>query len=393
MKNITIICEYDPFHNGHAYQITSLRREYPGAGIICIMSGNFTERAEPAMTGKFERARAAVRCGADLVLELPFPYSCAGAEFFASAGVHIADSLGTVDMLSFGSECGDIETIKKTANDLLSPEFNEALLSAKDKEREKSYAVLREEVYGLLYGGEDILKQPNNILALEYVKAIIEKNSAIRPITLKREGAGYNEKELIGKKYPSASALRTKIKIDGIEAVREYMPGAAYEVFENREYADVKYIERGILASLRLADPDEFENISEASGGLGRRICELSKSAKSLDELFSDAATKRYTNAKIRRAVLNYLIGVREEDVKAPPRYTQLLAANAKGREILKKAKTNFTVLTRPSEYKSCDAATRAQILLSHRADSIYSLMFPNAKSAYEYITASPYVE
>lgn len=393
MKNIAIICEYNPFHNGHAYQIDAIRNEYPDAGIVCIMSGNFTERAEPAILQKFERARAAVRCGADLVLELPFPYSCAGAEFFATAGVRIADSLGVVDALSFGSECGNIDIITKTAKNLLSPVFIEKVSFGAERSKEKSYAAIREEVYEETFGGAGILKEPNNILAIEYVKAIIRQKSAIRPITLLREGAGYGELELSYLSCPSAASIRAAIKKDGIERVRGYMPHGAYEVYKDGGYADISYLERGILAGLRLADPDDFDDIAEASGGLGRRICEASKEANSLGELFSLAATKKYTNARIRRAVLYYFAGVREEDLKALPLYTQLLGATSKGREILKYSKNNFIVLTKPAEYKKCDEEVQKQIKLSHRADSIYALMQPTAKSAYEYITASPYIE
>ncbi len=392
MKNIAIICEYNPFHNGHEYQINAIKKKYPDSRIVCIMSGNYTQRAEPAVYDKYTRARTAIMGGADLVLELPFPYSSAGAEYFASAGVHIADSLGCIDMLSFGSECGDTEKIVQTAKNLLSDDFNDALDTV-TSDKSQSYAALREKVYAELYGDASILREPNNILALEYVKALIKKNSSIRPITLRREGNAYNDTKIDPCAYPSASALRALIRDGGRDKLSSYMPKEAAKLLSMCDSADIGLLERGVIARLRLDLPDSIENIAEASGGLGRRIYDAAKEASTFEELFSLAATKKYTNARIRRVLLNYIIGVREGDIKTMPTYTQLLASNEKGREILKSAKKNFCIFTKPADYKNAPHDTLSQAELSHKADSIYPLMLKKGGTAYENIIATPYIE
>ena len=393
MKNIAIICEYNPFHNGHAYQIASLKDEYPDANIVCIMSGNYVQRAEPAIYDKYTRAHAAILGGADLVLELPFPYSLAGAEYFASAGVHIANSLGCIDMLSFGSECGDIKKIEQTAKNLLSDDFNNKLNSMLETKKTQSYASSREKLYEEMYGCANILTEPNNILAIEYIKALIKFNSDIRPITIERKGNAYNNTELSDDSYPSASALRLLIQNGDADKLSEYVPEKIASILNEREPADMAMLERGVLAMLRLADTDSLETAAEGAGGLGRRIHESAKDAKSLEELLSACATKKYTNARIRRVIFNYLAGVREADIKAMPKYTQMLAANEKGRAILKRAKKNFNIITKPADYKKLDADVISQVELSHKADSIYTLMRKSSGTSYENLTSTPYIE
>ena len=216
MKVAGIVAEYNPFHSGHLYQISKIREEFgEGTAIIAIMSGNYTQRAEVAFCGKDIRARGAVDCGVNLVLELPFPYCSSSAEIFAESGVCIADALGIVDYLSFGSECGDAKKIKACAEIMLTAE----------------YALLRDSIYsGDSVGYAEaceraylkLLKDPtasipftsNNILAIEYTKAILKRKSNIKIHTVKRVGAAYNDTDLDKGGLSSATAIRRAFSSD-----------------------------------------------------------------------------------------------------------------------------------------------------------------------------------
>ena len=186
MKTTAVICEYNPFHRGHEYQINAIKNS--GSYVVCIMSGGFVQRGGPALYDKYVRAEAAVRMGADLVVELPFPYCSSAAEFFAKGGVALADSLGLIDELCFGSESGDIVQLETAVSNITSPRLAEEMKKARaDKNnKDKSFAVLRQEAYGALFGdGFPLL--PNDILGVEYIKALNELKSSIRPVTYKRE--------------------------------------------------------------------------------------------------------------------------------------------------------------------------------------------------------------
>ena len=316
-------------------------------------------------------------------------YSSAGAEYFAAAGVHIADSLGCVDMLSFGSECGDIDEIKNAATLLTSRSFTEAFELEIIKNKDKSFASIRETVFEKMGGKAEILRSPNNILAIEYCKALIKTNSKIEPITLRRNGDGYNSSEITGEANPSATALRAALKND--TEISAYMPAPVCDIYKSVDgYADIKRLESAIISHLRLVEPDSLDTIAECSGGLGRRICDIAREASDFDTLVSLAATKKYTNARIRRAILYSFMGVHESEIKELPSYTQLLGANTKGREILKRAKNNFNIIVKPAEYKELGEKSLSQIKLTHKADSVYPLFFEKGGPAYRYITSTP---
>ena len=209
---VAIIAEYNPFHSGHAYQLDAIREEFGAdTNIIAVMSGNYTQRGEIAVADKYLRAEWAVRCGVNLVLELPFPYSMSSAEIFARAAVSIITSLGVVDYISFGSEIGDKDKLSAIAENMLKPEYNESFLtlSASPEYKNLGYPALCEAAYKNAFSLDitDVFK-PNNILAIEYIKAVKELSSPVKIHTVKRLGAGYSEKELVGFRHPSAMSIR-----------------------------------------------------------------------------------------------------------------------------------------------------------------------------------------
>ena len=216
MKTVLIISEYNPFHKGHKYQLDDIRKQYgEDTAIIALMSGNYTQRGDVAIMDKYVRAECAVRGGANLVLLLPFPYSASSAEFFANAGVAIANSLGIVDILAFGSESGDVNFLYSVAENMLSSEFYNSLkkLMSDDEKKNLGYPKLCEIAYKQLFSYElgESFFSPNNILAIEYIKALIKTKSNIIPYTTKRIGANYNCEKIMNSQFQSATAIRNEL--------------------------------------------------------------------------------------------------------------------------------------------------------------------------------------
>lgn len=402
MKTAAIISEYNPFHNGHKYQIEKAR-ELLGedTAIIAIMSGNFTQRGEVAFADKTTRAICAVECGVNLVLELPFPFSMSSAEFFAKSGVKIANELKIVDYLVFGSECGNIDLLTKIADNMLSGNFANAISSQDNDKKDLGYAAQCEAVYNELFPEElnSGFFTANNILAIEYIKALKSLNSSIIPITIKREGAGYSSDFDEETSYQSACSLRTLLKQNNKSAF-DYMPKNAVCVLqkaisEGHCPTDEAKLDSAVISSFRLNSLLDGKDIHDASGGLYNRISNMSKAATSISSLVSLIETKKYTRSRIKRAIWNSYFGVTSSDVKKLPFYTQILAMDKTGRSLLKKAKkmTNFSILTKPSSYSNLEVDAKKQKEMSDRADAVYDLTRKKPISANYSLTFTPYVK
>lgn len=402
MKTAAIISEYNPFHNGHKYQIEKAR-ELLGedTAIIAIMSGNFTQRGEVAFADKTTRAICAVECGVNLVLELPFPFSMSSAEFFAKSGVKIANELKIVDYLVFGSECGNIDLLTKIADNMLSGDFANAISSQDNDKKDLGYAAQCEAVYNELFPEElnSGFFTANNILAIEYIKALKSLNSSIIPITIKREGAGYSSDFDEETSYQSACSLRTLLKQNNKSAF-DYIPKSAVCVLqkaisEGHCPTDEAKLDSAVISSFRLNSSLDGKDIHDASGGLYNRISNMSKAATSISSLVSLIETKKYTRSRIKRAIWNSYFGVTSSDVKKLPFYTQILAMDKTGRSLLKKAKkmTNFSILTKPSSYSNLEVDAKKQKEMSDRADAVYDLTRKKPISANYSLTFTPYVK
>ena len=404
MKVAAIISEYNPFHNGHEYQIKKLREMLgEDTAVVAIMSGNYTQRGEIALADKTVRARAAVECGVNLVLELPFPFSMSSAEFFAKSGVKIADKIGVVDYLVFGSESGNIDELSNIATIMSSDEYTLTLESLFKNEAYDNYGypelcqIALEKIYG-----KDIPKYfltPNNILAVEYLKAISAFSSRIAPIAIKREGAGYLDIINPMTEFQSATAIREELALGNYSAL-DYVPNNAKSIYidainNGKTPSDVTRLDVGVISSFRLNSPKADVDIHDATGGLYNRLCDLSTEANSIYTLTAMAETKKYTKARIRRAIWNSFFGVTSSDVRALPCYTQVLAMDSVGRSILKKIKkiSDFPVITKPSSYKDYSDNVIRQKELSAKADSIYGLALKNPNSGRFALTFTPYVK
>ncbi len=380
---IFIVCEFDPFHFGHKYLIDCARALAENSPIICIMSGNFTQRGECAVIDKYDRAKAAVLCGADLVLSLPVQYSSACAELFARGAVRIAKEISCGDdcALLFGSESGDIKSLTLCAERISSLEFTKELDKIKG---DMQYPKKRADVYKEIYGDDGILSSPNNVLGIEYIKAINKYAPNIRPLTVKRAYAEHNSTKTAGK-YASATYIRGKTDTD------EYLlhvPKATHEIYKGANFpANIRNAEKIILSKLRNIQGGDY---SDCGGGLLEMISDRAKKSSSYDELLQLCATKKYTNAKIRRAILSAVLGISEEDRKEAPSYTLLLGADGVGLEYLSKTKKrhrNLCIITKPSDHTSVP-----QFMLEAEADNLFSFMMPKTAPFNYSIRKTPFI-
>ncbi len=325
MKVAGIICEYNPLHLGHGKQLRFLKDR--GYAVVCLMSGNFVQRGHPAIFDKSLRAEAAVLSGADLVLELPVTGVLSSAEGFAREGVRILSRLcGT---LCFGAETGNPQLLCSTAQALLSPDFSPALRQQLDTG--KSFPAARQAALEALGLDGSLLSAPNNILAVEYCKAILSQNSPMEPLPIHRPG-GYHD-TLPDPENPSATALREAI-LSGTPW-EPYIPAPAAELFQNAPIHTLPAGERAILARLRTMKDAEFEALPFGSEGLWRKLMHESRREATLEGILTAVKSKRYTRSRLDRMVMCAFLGIQEAMLQAPAPYARVLAFNDTGRCLL----------------------------------------------------------
>ncbi|MGM9625286.1 MAG: nucleotidyltransferase family protein [Eubacteriales bacterium] len=398
MAVIGIICEYNPLHRGHAYQLAEIRRRYPTSTVLCVMSGSFTQRGTPAVLSKFARARAAVSLGADIVTELPVPYAIAGAEWFARGGVRLLRALGA-DTLCFGTEGDAAPALISAAQRLDSPAFRAALSAAQADAANASrgYPVLVEQVYTQLYGAEDasLLRTPNNILGISYIRAANADGMQMRFEGIPRIGAAHDaplaETADRMTETVSASAVRACLH-RGLDArAMELLPAESAEILRQETEAG-RLVRRPepILGALmlqryRTAQQAELARYAGLSGGTAGRLCRAAAACADLSGFYAQAASKSMTHAAIRRAALCGLLGITDAMQHAAPVYTQLLAAaeTDAASALLRgyaaryrKADTELpAVITRPASYKRCNAAVREAFEKTLCADAVWGML------------------
>ena len=340
MKNCVIIAEYNPFHNGHMWQIEQARK-LGAKTITVIMSGNFVQRGSMSIFPKECRTTVALNCGADLVIELPAPYSTATAEKFACSGVDIANHLGFIDSIIFGAETPDISKLMEIAEMLLTPQFSDVLKTYLSDGI--TFAVARSHACEtILTGSSDILSSPNNILSIEYCKAILKTKSKITPFVLGRIGAHHHATATDGK-YASATYLR------GIpqENWGDFVPEKALEIYNkehgNENMLDYNRFELASVSRLRFASTSYIAEIADVSEGLENTLYNAIQKATTLEDVYSMAKSKRYTHARIRRLVLSTVLGLKKSLPYSPP-YIRVLGANSDGFTLLGENKKNITL-------------------------------------------------
>ena len=324
-----IICEYNPLHLGHKKQIDYLRNQ--GHAVVCLMSGNFVQRGYPAIFDKMTRAEAALHCGADLVLELPVPYALSSAEGFAAGGVDILSRI--CDHICFGAEAQDADTLMQTANCLLSPQFSQMFRQHIDKGL--SFPAARSAALADCGLDATLLATPNNILAVEYCKAILAQKSPLKPLVIHRQGSYHDT--LPDPENPSATALRRLLE-NGKEW-QAYVPSEVADCFTNAPIHQLKNGESAILYRLRTMDDTEFEALPYGSEGLWRKLMHASRSCANLEQIIAATKSKRYTRTRIDRMILCALLGITEEIRTSPVPYCRVLGFNDTGREILRSVK------------------------------------------------------
>lgn len=331
MRNTGIICEYNPLHLGHKKQLDRIRAADPDGGIVCLMSGNFVQRGKPAVFDKLVRAKAAVLSGADLVLELPVTAALSSAEGFASEGVRILSKL--CQRLCFGAETADVKLLMATAQALLSDDFSTALRVQLDKGL--SFPAARQAA--LLEMGESgpLLETPNNILAVEYCKAILAQNSSLEPWPILREGSYHDI--TADEENPSATAVRALMESGG--DWENFIPEGCRELFDSAPIHTLQMGEKAILARLRTMTQVEFAALPYGSEGLWRKLMKNAHSCTTLEDILTATKSKRYTRTRLDRMVMCAFLGLTEQDLTAPVPYVRVLAFNDRGREILKQAR------------------------------------------------------
>lgn len=375
--HIAVITEYNPFHLGHEYQLVQIRHAFPDACITAIMGGIFSQRGEPYVASPYTRADAAVACGADLCLELPFPFSCAPAGIFARAGVEIAAKIGA-DMLAFGSECGDIDELSLILSRLESDEMRRVVENEGEKiGRTKAYA----NAYKKLYGA-DAPDKPNDILAIEYMRAIKNGGYKIKPYTIKRVG---DFKSGEGG-FASATSIRRDFKNGGLNSLCGKVPALAEEIYKNEPFgSDIEKIASAVLLKLCETDGD----VAFSGGGLLGHIKNAAQNTASIAELCEKSATKRYTDAEISRAILYSLFSVSKSDLEKDVHYTRLFAANTRGREVLNQIR-DIEIITKPSAYRSLSDNARAQFERTFLPERAFALCLDGK---YEFLKQSPRIK
>lgn len=378
MKIAGVVAEFNPLHNGHALLMKKVR-ETGFSHIVVVMSGNYTQRGEAACLLKSARCRAALLCGADLVIELPLPFAVSSAENFAKGAVSIFNSIGCIDSLCFGSESGDIDKLNGCAKRIL--EINRSPLLSEKLKLGYSFPAARALAAGEEFS--DILRNPNDTLAVEYIKSLVTLKSTVIPFTIKREGARHDETEL-GRTSASASAIRNLFSSGHFDEAFAFIPNSAAEIFRTeissqRGPFDTKKAELSILSKIRSMSASEFSLIPDVTEGLENRIFSAAQSSCSLEELYSKIKSKRYTMSRIRRIILCAYLGVDRTFTASLPPYIRVLGFNERGIEILRAAKNSavLPIFMRHADFADADDFSRKLYALECLSTDLYALCLP----------------
>lgn len=369
MRISAIICEYNPFHNGHAYLNRTIKET--GDVVVGIMSGPFTQRGDVALLSKYKRAKAALLNGADLIVELPAVYACSNAQRFARAGVEIAAALGCVDRLCFGSEHGSIDEILQAADAVCDSRVTADTMALQEKG--VYYPKALEQSVEAHFGKElaQIIASPNNILGVEYCKAL--QGTGITPETFQRKGTGHDSSITAGD-IASASHIR-KLFLKGDNTAFRYIPENTQYMFQNP--ARLQKLEPAFLYKLRTMTAEEFKQLPDVGQGLENRIYSVVRNSNTLAEIVDNIKTKRYTHARIRRIMVHALLDITAALQENPVPYIRVLGFNEAGAEVLKCAKqaNKLPVITKVGAgYKQLTGTAKEVFDIDLKASDIFGL-------------------
>lgn len=345
-KVLGIVAEYNPFHNGHLYHLEKSKQETGSKYTVAIMSGNFTQRGSTSLMDKWSKAEAAIQCGVDLVIELPVLYAISSAENFAEGSIKILDSLKVIDYISFGSETADIEILKKCADVLYREPRGYKTLLSHELKKGISYPKARENAL-MMYLNDirkyaNVLSSPNNILGIEYLKALHKLKSKIQPFTIPRYEAGYNDLSYTGN-IASSTAIRNMIKNNGFNALQNLMPDPSYatlvdNIKTGHIIPDISVFEREIIYVLRKMSTSEIAELPDVSEGLEFAIKNAANSCNTIVEFLNIIKTKRYPTTRLQRILLYALLGITKKDIDISRRiepYVRVLGLNNKGKILI----------------------------------------------------------
>lgn len=393
--NITgIITEYNPFHNGHKFHLEESKKQTKSDGTICIMSGNFVQRGGPAIIDKWKRTEMALSNGVDLIIELPTFYAVSSAEFFAKGAVSILNSLNIVNNLFFGSEIGDAKALSEIAKVLVSEDERFQNILKENLSLGLTFAKAREKsLIEYLNSSEinNIITSSNNILGIEYIKAILKLNSSINPVALKREGSNYNDKSL-SQTFSSATSIREVLKnTSNIEDLKNIIPLESYEVFSKLQEQDYRFtFEEEMFKYIKYkiqTNCVNFNNLYEVTEGLDNKIIKEISSSNSLHEFILKIKSKRYTYSKISRILTHIYLGLDNDDFKDIANennlYVRVLGFNKTGREILSLIKANSSI---PLITKVPRFTNNPLLKFDLQATACYSLLNDEVNSFNDYL-------
>lgn len=362
-KVVGIIAEYNPFHNGHSYHIQNTKAQTGADFVVAVMTGNFTQRGNTSVINKWEKTKMALNGDADLVIELPTIYSISSAENFASGAVKILNELGIVDTISFGMEADDVSTLNNIANVLVNepPEYRAILEHELGKGN--SFPKARENAL-MMYLNDikryaNVIKGSNNILAIEYLKALKKQKSSLVPFGVKREKVYYNSTKIIDE-YASATGIRNLLLHNQLEEVRKVVPAKSYSILLNNlrqgtYVLDIIAYNDEIIYKLRSMTVKQIANLPDVSEGLEYLIKDVSNKTNNLIELINGIKSKRYTQTRIQRILLYALLGITKKDMEMSKKitpYIRVLGCSEKGKMLLSQINSKAKVITSLKKYE-----------------------------------------
>lgn len=343
---LAIVAEYNPFHNGHLYHLEESKRKTDSSATICIMGGNFTQRGDTSIVDKWSKTRMAIEAGIDLVLELPTIYSISSAENFAYGAVRILNNLNIVDYISFGSETGNLEVLDEFATILYREPKEYTTILSHELSKGLSYPRARENAL-LMYLNDirkyaNILSSPNNILGIEYLKALKRLKSHIQPVTIGRNAVSYLSEDANGN-FASSTAIRQMLAKD--ENIKDFVPYATFaEIDNHKKYGkiikDISVFEKEIIYTLRKMSTEEIAALPDVSEGLENKIKTAACECNTAKDFVNIVKSKRYTETRIKRIMLYALLGITKSTMQScikPEPYVRVLGMSEKGKDLISK--------------------------------------------------------
>ena len=389
-KRIGIIAEYNPFHNGHLYQIQKAKELTGADTVIAVMSGNFTQRGDTSLINKFEKAKIALQNEVDMVIELPTIYSISSAENFALGGIKILNEIGNIDYLVFGIEEENLEKLQAIA-DVLVNEDDEFKRNIKEElDKGNSYPKAREIVLKKVLSSENvenIMQKPNNILAIEYLKALKTTNSKIKPFAIKRKNTMHND-ENINENYASGTYIRKLFIENNFNEIKKVVPKYTYErllelknqgtyVSSINDFSDI------VIYKIRTMTKEEISKIADVNEGLENSIKLASTTCKTIDEIIEKVSTKRYTKTRISRILTYILLDITKSEMeqsKNANQYIRVLGINKKCEGILKKI-NNDKLITSLKKFEENNGENQL-LNIDKKATEIYTIKYPKSVQA-----------